>query len=304
MGFVKLRAKCFFISNIHGSGTVAASITKAPRNSKTRENPIEFVVQTKIEKFAAAGVLVAMLLMYDPGSAMAARFVRPVCVVRHAVGSGSGARVIFVVLMVVWFLVQAALIYSSHEDAKISVLKLQVGLLGLGRSVQKDLNHIAEIADTSTSQGRHFVLSETSLSILRHSDYYCISAYSSVEKRSINEVEERFNQLSMEERRKFDEETLVNVNNIKKQRSTIPSSSGFRSEYVVITMVVTAEGEHNLSCINNSKDLEEALQKLGSFPSSTMLAVEVLWTPQKEDDTLSERELLEDYPLLRPLKEV
>ncbi|KAK2979003.1 hypothetical protein RJ640_023585 [Escallonia rubra] len=30
-------------------------------------------------------------------------------------------------------------------------------------------------------------------------------------------------------------------------------------------------------------------------------AVEVLWTPQNESDTLSERELLEDYPLLRPL---
>jgi uncharacterized membrane protein len=32
-----------------------------------------------------------------------------------------------------------------------------------------------------------------------------------------------------------------------------------------------------------------------------MQAAEVLWTPQNENDTLSERELLEDYPLLRPL---
>lgn len=30
-------------------------------------------------------------------------------------------------------------------------------------------------------------------------------------------------------------------------------------------------------------------------------AVEVLWTPQDENDTLSERELLRDYPLLRSL---
>ncbi|XP_073120778.1 FLUCTUATING-LIGHT-ACCLIMATION protein 1, chloroplastic-like [Henckelia pumila] len=185
--------------------------------------------------------------------------------VRPSVGS-----VIAVVLAVVLFLVVVEIINCALEDAakitetnrvpkndpkimepkrvpkndpkimepkrvpKISVLKLQVGLLGLGRSVQKDLNHIAEIADTSTSQGRHSMLSETILSILRHSDY-CISAYSSVDvKKSIDEVEERFNQLSMEERRKFDEETLVNVNNIKKQRSTIPSSSGFRSEYVVV----------------------------------------------------------------------
>lgn len=34
----------------------------------------------------------------------------------------------------------------------------KVGLLGLGRSLQKDLNRIAEIADTSTSEGLHYVL--------------------------------------------------------------------------------------------------------------------------------------------------
>jgi uncharacterized membrane protein len=32
-----------------------------------------------------------------------------------------------------------------------------------------------------------------------------------------------------------------------------------------------------------------------------MQAVEVLWTPQDENDTLSERELLRKYPLLRSL---
>lgn len=33
-------------------------------------------------------------------------------------------------------------------------------------------------------------------------------------------------------------------------------------------------------------------------------AVEVLWTPQNENDTISEQELLEDYPLLRPLQDL
>ncbi|KAL6532130.1 hypothetical protein OROGR_014100 [Orobanche gracilis] len=33
-----------------------------------------------------------------------------------------------------------------------------VGLLGLGRSLQKEVNRIAEIADTSTSEGLHYVL--------------------------------------------------------------------------------------------------------------------------------------------------
>ncbi|CAI9762944.1 unnamed protein product [Fraxinus pennsylvanica] len=41
---------------------------------------------------------------------------------------------------------------------KTSVLKLQVGLLGMGRSLQTDLNRIAETTDTSSSDGLHYVL--------------------------------------------------------------------------------------------------------------------------------------------------
>ncbi|KAH0994698.1 hypothetical protein GBA52_018562 [Prunus armeniaca] len=184
---------------------------------------------------------------------------------------------------------------------KTSVLKLQVGLLGMGRALQRDLNRIAETADPSTSEGLGYVLTETTLALLRHPDY-CISGYSSVaQKRGIEDAEKRFNQLSIEERGKFDEETLVNVNNIKRQSSSSQRANGFRNEYIVITILVAAEGVHKLPTINGSGDLKEALQKLGSIPSNKILAVEVLWTPQNETDTLSERELLEDYPLLRPL---
>ncbi|KAL7615279.1 hypothetical protein Lser_V15G06733 [Lactuca serriola] len=184
---------------------------------------------------------------------------------------------------------------------KTSVLKLQVGLLGLGRSLQRDLNRIAETADTSKPEGLSYVLQETTLALLRHPDY-CISGYSSVDvKRSIDEGEKRFNQLSIEERGKFDEETLVNVNNIRKQSATTQRSNGFRNEYIVITVIVAASGVHKLPPINSSAQLKEALQKLASIPSSRVMAVEVLWTPQNENDTLTERELLEDYSLLRPL---
>ncbi|XP_031130746.1 uncharacterized protein LOC116032373 [Ipomoea triloba] len=184
---------------------------------------------------------------------------------------------------------------------KTTVLKLQVGLLGLGRSLQRDLNRIAQVADTSTPEGLSYVLTETTLALLRHPDY-CISAYSSVDvKKSMEEGEKRFNQLSIEERGKFDEETLVNVNNIKRQSSMSQRANAFSNEYIVVTILVAAEGAYKLPTINGSGDLKEALQNVASIPSSRTLAVEVLWTPQNENDTLSERQLLEDYPLLRPL---
>ncbi|XAR54516.1 hypothetical protein NMG60_11029672 [Bertholletia excelsa] len=223
------------------------------------------------------------------------------------VGVGGGSS-LFLILMgfAAFMLVSGFLSDRSDGDVltateKTSVLKLQVGLLGTGRSLQRDLNRIAETADTSSSEGLSYVLTETALALLRHPDY-CISGYSSVDvKRSMEDGEKRFNQLSIEERGKFDEETLVNVNSMKRKSTTNQKTSGFSNEYIVITILVAAEGVHKLPAINGSGNLKEALQKLASIPAHRTLAVEVLWTPQNEEDTLSERELLEDYPLLRPL---
>ncbi|KAH0766558.1 hypothetical protein KY290_004120 [Solanum tuberosum] len=321
---------------------------------KNKENPFEIVVKSvmkalkALQKPAVAAVLVGLLLMYDPNSALAAsggriggksfsssrssapsrgysmRTAEPRfsysapyyapspfgfsgggVYVGPAVGFGSSA---FLVMMgFAAFIMVSGFLSDRSEGSvltatdKTSVLKLQVGLLGLGRSLQKDLNRIAEVADTSTPEGLSFVLTETTLALLRHPGY-CISAYSSVDvKRSMEEGENRFNQLSIEERGKFDEETLVNVNNIRRKSSTSQRASGFSNEYIVVTILVAAEGVYKLPTINGSGDLKEALQKIASIPSSRTLAVEILWTPQNENDTLSERELLEDYPLLRPL---
>ncbi|KAI3704299.1 hypothetical protein L1987_74515 [Smallanthus sonchifolius] len=208
-------------------------------------------------------------------------------------------RTSFVVFFVLYLLSKC--LDGDQDTAKSTVLMLQVGSLGTGRSLQKDLNRIAETVDTSTSKGFSYVLQETIVSLLQHSDY-CISGYSSVDvNKGVKEGEKRFDQLSIEERGKFDEETLVNVNNIRMKSATSQSSNGLRNEYIVVTIIVAARGVLELSPVKNSEQLKKALQKLASIPTSNLIGVEVLWTPQKEDDSLTEQEMLKDYPLLHPL---
>ncbi|XP_071708722.1 FLUCTUATING-LIGHT-ACCLIMATION protein 1, chloroplastic-like [Rutidosis leptorrhynchoides] len=142
---------------------------------------------------------------------------------------------------------------------------------------------------------------ETIAALLRNPDY-CISAYSSLEAMNgVRKSEIRFKQLSAQERCKFDELTLVNFNNIRKQTATNEESDESPNEYIVITIIVVAKGIHELPPIKSIVKLKEALQKLSSIPSSKIMAVEVLWTPQKENDILTERQVREDYPLLHPL---
>lgn len=119
--------------------------------------------------------------------------------------------------------------------------------------------------------------------------------------RNIASLEKRFNQLSLEEREKFDAETLVNVSNIKAQRSTIPKANKLDKEYTVVTILVAAEGTHKLPPIMDIESLKEALHYLNSIRTRKIKAVQVLWTPQNENDSLSKEELLENYPLLRSI---
>ncbi|XP_030958041.1 uncharacterized protein LOC115980005 [Quercus lobata] len=344
----KLSFKCFIFTN-KNKNHVTTDLDLSS-DSKT-QNPFEVFANTllnaikALRKPAVAAVLLGLLLLYDPNSALAASggrmggrsfssssSSRSYSVPRNSGGGfsfsapyyapspfgggggfymgpavGVGSSFFFILMGFAAFVLVSGVLSDRSEGGvltateKTSVLKLQVGLLGMGRSLQMDLNRIAETADTSSSSGLSYVLTETTLALLRHPSY-CISGYSAVDiKRSMEDGEKRFNQLSIEERGKFDEETLVNVNNIKKQSTSSQRANGFSNEYIVITILVAAEGVHKLPTINGSGDLKEALQKLGSIPSSKILAVEVLWTPQNENDTLSERELLEDYPLLRPL---
>lgn len=68
-------------------------------------------------------------------------------------------------------------------------------------------------------------------------------------KRSIEDGEKRFNKLSIEERGKFDEETLVNVNSIKKQSTSSHRSKGFSNEYIVVWVFPFDEGLPFYNCI-------------------------------------------------------
>ncbi|KAI3853621.1 hypothetical protein MKW98_025138 [Papaver atlanticum] len=179
-------------------------------------------------------------------------------------------------------------------------------------SLQKDLDKIAEVSDTSTRSGLSYILRVylmhvlsfsfgCRITLLRHLAY-CFSSYSSVDvKPDKVDGENLFNKLTIEERAKFDEETLVNVDNIKKQSTPNKNPNGLSSDYLVMTILVAAMGDFKLGVVNNSDDLKKALQKLGSISTSKILAVEVMWTPQEENDTLTESEMLEDYPRLKPL---
>ncbi|MBD2485538.1 DUF1517 domain-containing protein [Planktothrix sp. FACHB-1365] len=198
--------------------------------------------------------------------------------------------------------------YSSNPT--VSVARLQVGLLAQARTLQADLDRIAQTADTGSAAGRAQVLQETTLALLRHPEYWAYGSSQS-EQAGMNSAEAKFNQWALAERSKFTEETLSNVNNqliggvapsLTGNNANLVNQTGdltpTENEYIVVTLVVGTLGQIQLPKVNSPETLRQALSRLGSVGSEQLLAVEILWTPQASGDTLSTDDMLAYYPNL------
>jgi uncharacterized membrane protein len=233
-------------------------------------------------------------------------------------GGFGGLFTILVFLAIANFLVQSFRRVTGNEgeevgyesNPNVSVTRLQVGLLAQARELQPELNRIAETADTNSPEGRAAILQETSLALLRHPEYW-VYAGGGTEQGKLSAAESQFNRLSLAERSKFTAETLSNVNNQLKAvlaQEALPAGevdnptkliSEGPGEYIIVTLLAAALGKLAIAPINNTENLRQALRQIGSIPSEQLLAIEVLWTPQAEGDTLTADDLLAEYADLK-----
>ncbi|GAB4374264.1 MAG: DUF1517 domain-containing protein [Elainellaceae cyanobacterium] len=247
---------------------------------------------------------------YYPGGGFGFPFIVPI----FGFGGG-GLFSILIFLAIAGFLVRTFRSITSGGDElgyegaspTLSVAQLQVGLLAEARGLQADLDRIAQKADTSSSTGLAQVLQETTLALLRHPEYWVYGATESKQAR-LEAAEAQFNRLALAERSKFNEETLSNVNNQLRQAEARKALEGTGAlanlpdnpaEYIVVTLLVAAQGKVDLPVINGEQDMRQAISQIGSVSSDRLLALEVLWTPQAQGDSLSAEEVLVGYPNLK-----
>lgn len=118
--------------------------------------------------------------------------------------------------------------------------------------------------------------------------------------RGLDNAEAAFNRMSLEERGKFQSETLSNVGG-RTTRNVAKVSGDGLNELIVVTVLAAVDGKVSTTDMNSQEDLKSNLELLGSVPSDRLLALEVLWTPQDENDYFTKQELVTDYPTLNML---
>lgn len=259
---------------------------------------------------------------YYPGGGFGGGFGFPFLLPFFGFGGGFGGLFsILIFISIANFLVQSFRKVGGGTDelgnsitTTVSVARLQVGLLAEGRGLQSELDALARTVNTDTAIGRAQVLQESTLALLRHPEYWVYAGGESVQTR-LEAAEAKFNQFSLAERSKFTEETLSNFNNQIRQSgsnqtlSSVPVNGALVAddltqapgEYIVVTIIVGTQGKLQLPTVRNSEDLRQALRQIGGVSSEQLLAIEVLWTPQANGDTLTADDMLAGYPDLRSI---
>jgi len=192
----------------------------------------------------------------------------------------------------------------TGDNSKVTIAKIQVGLLAGAKQIQQKLTRLAVEADTTKNSDLVMILRETVLSLLRHPEYW-VYVSSAIENTSFALAEQKYARLVMSERMKLSDEVLSNQKGrqYQKPQQLLAGANPDLlledpSEYIVVTIMAAVTGNSlaNLPPIRSSADLKQALTKLGGTAEEQLIAVEVLWEPQGEAYTLTADEVLAVYP--------
>ena len=184
-----------------------------------------------------------------------------------------------------------------------TVMKIQIALESDWAEKNNIMGTLSNLAEKNGAMsGRNSIaklLSEASLALLRKQGDWNSAAYEGELFRNAEKAAEpAFQKLAVKERAKFEEET-------SSLASIQPSSMGSTPTQVVVSIVVALRGTSSGYMKNNLRsisDVSTCLQGLAADAltdnGENIMAVEVLWTPSEVGNTISSRELIEDYPEL------
>jgi len=194
-------------------------------------------------------------------------------------------------------------VLEEEGNPTTSYVCLKVALLATATELKRDLERLAMSADTESMSGLHAVLQDTVLALARNPDYWMYAASETKKNAKMTEVQSAFDSASMRERAKLSEETLSNVDSIKRRRDPARQlNKGVPDEFLLVTLMVAATGEALDKLpkqINGTEDVRNTLLALGSVSKYDLQAVEIIWTPEAYGDTYTRAEMLLDHPELR-----
>lgn len=175
-------------------------------------------------------------------------------------------------------------------------------------SILQRLCKLAEISDTSNRKGLQDLMSETSLELARQ-EKAIISVESHYDHmKTPTQAERQYNQLSAQQRSKFDIESLSNYGGKRshlERNANSNSSTGPSATVALVNIQLAIEGNslRDFDNIKSRKELKEALSRISSDVQveECLMAGEVIWSPENPMEQLTMEDIYSDFPTLNTL---
>ncbi|MCM1983561.1 DUF1517 domain-containing protein [Lyngbya confervoides] len=186
---------------------------------------------------------------------------------------------------------------TELSNDTVTVSQIQVALVAHAGSLQQALSTLALQADTRTPEGLLHLLQESALIVLRHSESWTHVYAESQTVPNLDIAQKVFNQMAIAERSKMSAETLVNVGGrVQQQSVTAPGLEEGPAAYIVVTLLMgTAHDQPLFGEIKTVEALQSALSEIAALTADYLCVLEVLWSPQSAEDSLTYDELLTEY---------
>lgn len=204
--------------------------------------------------------------------------------------------------------------FSNQDDSGslgsgATVIKIQIGLdadWSQDDSIMRVLSYLASkngALNTRTELSN--LLSEASIALLRRQDDWNAAAFDGEVFGGASKAEPVFQRISISERTKFDKESTDGSSSVIRSSSSSKSNYGTRTQ-AVVSIVAAIRGKSDAflgrNGVRSAADVKRVLQSLASEAltdeGDNVMGVEVLWTPSEPGTSLTDRDIISDYPEL------
>jgi uncharacterized membrane protein len=174
-------------------------------------------------------------------------------------------------------------------------------------SILTFLNRLSRTARTDSRVGVSNLVSQVALELLRQRSSVFAASSKSKHYNNGDTAQRDFSSLAIKERSKFDREGISNYGGVDYVGEDYRLGSGSYSPQAtaaVVTIILAIDGDSTkLPTINSVADLEQALTRIATDAKvdDCLRSAEVLWTPEDSRDTLSQTDVIADYPELRTI---
>ena len=185
----------------------------------------------------------------------------------------------------------------------VTLTFLQIALDASARDLQAQLTTQAEQGDWDSREGLTQQLQEAALAVLREEGYWRGVKVLSETLPNRDRAAQRFEELSIQERSKFSEETISRTGDRFQQRAMQKQEDDI-ALYIMVSFLVGTEDDQPLFTdkIYDTESLTIALQRLAQITPDYLSVFELLWSPQNSEDSLTEDELICEYSdIIMPL---